>query len=207
MVVPSVITSQTRKRRRGFNLGRSVSHGQSGPCACQRLGEGSVNHGARPASPGLQLWLFERSVNWNTVHVREKVNDFVGGPCEDSGQVLRHLHTVQKTISNPLRLEHLGWKLWNLSYNWENVFIILKIYWFCNMKPSIWSFLHSIFLPIGTVESGILVSTTATDSQYMCVSQCISISPIKHCLLFVLFTPYHSQINGNGAHCHHCFHL
>lgn len=87
-LVPSVITSQTRKKSRGFNLGRSVSHGWSGPCACQRLGEGSVNHGTQPASPGLQLWLFEHSATWNTVGVREKVNGIVRRPCEDTEQVL-----------------------------------------------------------------------------------------------------------------------
>ena len=63
MAVASAIKSQTRKKRRGFNLGRSVSHGQSGPRACQRLGERSVNHDAQPASPGLQVWLFEHPAN------------------------------------------------------------------------------------------------------------------------------------------------
>lgn len=73
---------------RGFNFRRSVSREQIGPCGCQRLGEESVNHGTQPTSPELQLRLFERSLNWNTVDVREKVNDFVRRPHEDAEQVL-----------------------------------------------------------------------------------------------------------------------
>lgn len=85
--VRSAITSQTRKKRREFNLGRSVSHGQSGPCACQRLGERGVNHDVQLTSWGLQVWLFKHPVNRNIVDVKEKVSDIVRRPCEDTKQV------------------------------------------------------------------------------------------------------------------------
>ena len=88
VAIPSAITSRERKKKGGFNLGRSVSRRQGGPCACQRLGERRVNHGTQTASPGRQLWPFERSANWNTVDVREKVNDFVRRPREDTEHVL-----------------------------------------------------------------------------------------------------------------------
>lgn len=117
MALPSAITSQTRKKRREFNLGRSVSHGQSGPCACQRLGERGVNHDTQPTTRGLQVWLFKHPVNRNIVDVKEKVSDIVRRPCEDTKQVffiwqiqtIRHhtpLYSIRKTTTKSFRPGH-----------------------------------------------------------------------------------------------------
>lgn len=83
-----MITSQTRKKRGGFNLGRSVSHGQSGPCACQRLGERRVNHDTQPASPGLPALVVRASCDLKDSGVKEKVNGTAGRPSEDTEKVL-----------------------------------------------------------------------------------------------------------------------
>lgn len=145
---------KTKKKTRGFNFRRSVSREESGPCGCQRLGGKSVNHGTQPTSPELQLRLFECSLNWNTVDVRERSMTLLGGPVRTPSRCFvfnkyktppnsseSHQQVPQDRAFTQTRSQI---RTFSVVCGKDNVVIILKTYPFHAVKACFWYYLGSL---------------------------------------------------------------